>query len=353
MGGCKELDVVERDVGDTVGIVGVAPEHDVAGAGGRFLKEPYKVGGDVAFDADPFADAVGAAGNDDHAERAVASRGAYRQGGAVCILYTTGPSKPVFTIEGDVDGCARIIIFAFVLTGALGQAFGPPLPGQAGMRAQIPLVAVAIEAHHLYTLVPGVGADPHAAALLDDLEVIGVTLEHTRQIQQRTRLSMGSLPMIGRYAGGILFEIFDDDRRVGSLRSGLAGHAGLFSTVADLQVLLDLLLNKGVHKDRRLLSEAVIDTFLTKNAFGHGLGWAMSADVLPADNLPDGSFGHTGFTGTYAVAVPAYGLSIILLTNRQNVGVTASGYYNSVTPLRKRITELMIEAVHHSNGEMR
>jgi len=126
---------------------------------------------------------------------------------------------------------------------------------------------------------------------------------------------------------------------------GLAGHAGLFSTASDLQLLLDLLLNKGTHAGQRLLSEAVVETFLTKDRFGHGLGWAMSTDVIPVDDLPDGSFGHSGFTGTYAVAVPAYGFSIILLTNRQNVGVNASGYYNSVAPLKKSITELMIEAV--------
>ena len=134
---------------------------------------------------------------------------------------------------------------------------------------------------------------------------------------------------------------------------GVAGHAGLFSTAADLQVLLDLLLNKGVHAGRRLLSEAVVETFLTKGPFGHGLGWAMSTDVIPAGDLPEGSFGHTGFTGTYAVAVPAYGLSIILLTNRQNVGVNASGYYNSVTPLRRSVTELMIEAVRDGDGDER
>ena len=71
---------------------------------------------------------------------------------------------------------------------------------------------------------------------------------------------------------------------------GLAGHAGLFSTAADLQVMLDLLLNKGVYAGRRLLSEDVIETFLTKNRFGHGLGWAMSTDVIPVDDLPAGSF---------------------------------------------------------------
>lgn len=125
---------------------------------------------------------------------------------------------------------------------------------------------------------------------------------------------------------------------------GVAGHAGLFSTASDLQVLVGLLLNKGVHGGRRYLTEAVIDTFLTADRFGNGLGWAMSAEVLGTNALPPGAFGHTGFTGTFVVAVPDRSLSIILLTNRQNLGVDASGYYNSVTPLRRGVTARVLEA---------
>ena len=43
--------------------------------------------------------------------------------------------------------------------------------------------------------------------------------------------------------------------------------------------------------------------------------------------LPPGSFSHTGFTGTYVLGVPKYGLSIVLLTNRQNMGTDARGYF--------------------------
>ncbi len=126
---------------------------------------------------------------------------------------------------------------------------------------------------------------------------------------------------------------------------GVAGHAGLFSSAADLQVLLTLLVNKGVLAGKRYLSEDVIDQFLTRDRHGHGLGWAMSSDVLPVNDLPEGTFGHTGFTGTYALAVPEYGLTIILLTNRQNVGVDSTGRYNSVTALRRQVAESLIEAV--------
>lgn len=124
---------------------------------------------------------------------------------------------------------------------------------------------------------------------------------------------------------------------------GLAGHAGLFSTAADLKILMELLLNKGVYKDRRIISEEIIETFLTKDKYGHGLGWAMSPSAVPVDNLPPGSFGHTGFTGTFAVGIPHYNLSLILLTNRQNLDVNPDGNYNSVTGLRKSVTEMVIE----------
>ena len=124
---------------------------------------------------------------------------------------------------------------------------------------------------------------------------------------------------------------------------GIAGHAGLFSTASELQVLISLLLNKGMHNSKRILSEEVIATFLTKNSFGHGLGWAMSPRAVPVDNLPTGAFGHTGFTGTFVVVIPSQDLSIIILTNRQNNDVNDSGKYNSLSTLRKTISEKIIE----------
>jgi len=118
---------------------------------------------------------------------------------------------------------------------------------------------------------------------------------------------------------------------------GVAGHAGLFSTVDDLQVLVDLLINGGEFKGKQIISSSVIDTFLTKDRFGNGLGWAMDKSVISAEGSPDGTFGHTGFTGTHIVVVPQDSLSIILLTNRQHVGPQQNGYYHDLGPLRQAI----------------
>lgn len=118
---------------------------------------------------------------------------------------------------------------------------------------------------------------------------------------------------------------------------GVAGHAGLFSTIDDLQVLVDLLINDGTYKDQHLISKNVIDTFLTEDDFGNALGWAMDKGFISAEGSPKGTVGHTGFTGTNIQIVPQDSLSIILLTNRQHVGPDESGSYFNLGPLRQAI----------------
>ena len=118
---------------------------------------------------------------------------------------------------------------------------------------------------------------------------------------------------------------------------GVAGHAGLFSNAADLHVLLELLLNRGEYHGRHYLRSQVVDEFLTRDRYGNGLGWMMSPD------LPDGSFFHTGFTGTYVLGVPKYHLAVVLLTNRENMGTNAAGYYPDVNPLRDVVARALID----------
>lgn len=122
---------------------------------------------------------------------------------------------------------------------------------------------------------------------------------------------------------------------------GIAGHAGLFSNINDLQVLVDLLIEGGEANGEQIISKSVIDTFLTKDKFDNGLGWAMDKNFIKAEGSPDGTFGHTGFTGTNIVVVPQDSLSIILLTNRQHVGPGENGYYFDLGPLRQAIFDIV------------
>ena len=118
--------------------------------------------------------------------------------------------------------------------------------------------------------------------------------------------------------------------------NGVAGHAGLFSTAADLRVLMDLLLAHGSAGGRAYIEPAVIDRFFTRDQYQNFLGW------MSPNGLPEGSFSHTGFTGTYVLGVPKYGLAIVLLTNRQNMGTDARGYFPDVAPLQAAVAKAIV-----------
>ena len=128
-----------------------------------------------------------------------------------------------------------------------------------------------------------------------------------------------------------------DDGNAFYANGGVAGHAGLFSTAADLNTLLQLLLDQGEYRGRRWLRPETIARFMTRDRFGHNLGW------MAPRGAPEGSFAHGGFTGTYVLGVPKYRLALVLLTNRQNLGANAAGYFPNVGPLEQAVTRALLE----------
>ena len=103
---------------------------------------------------------------------------------------------------------------------------------------------------------------------------------------------------------------------------GVSGHAGLFSTGADLARVVRLWLNGGTLDGVRLASANTVsqftraqDTLISKRA----LGWETATGGNSAGKrLSLSSFGHTGFTGTSIWVDPTRNLFVILLTNRVN-----------------------------------
>jgi serine-type D-Ala-D-Ala carboxypeptidase len=124
---------------------------------------------------------------------------------------------------------------------------------------------------------------------------------------------------------------------------GVSGAAGLFSTAGDLQKLVDMLISKGMVGSKQFISARTIGTFLTKDKFNNGLGWMMDPDNSFMKNAPEGSFGHTGFTGTSIAVIPRDRISIILLINRQNTGLLKNGEYYNVNPVRFQIFNAVSE----------
>jgi CubicO group peptidase (beta-lactamase class C family) len=125
---------------------------------------------------------------------------------------------------------------------------------------------------------------------------------------------------------------------------GISGAAGLFSTVDDLQKLVDMLVNKGRIGSAQFISEKTIDLFLTQDKFKNGLGWMMDPSNSMMKNAPPGSFGHTGFTGTSIAVIPNQSISVILLINRQNTGLLKNAEYYNVSPVRQQVFEAVMNA---------
>jgi serine-type D-Ala-D-Ala carboxypeptidase len=130
---------------------------------------------------------------------------------------------------------------------------------------------------------------------------------------------------------------------------GVSGAAGLFSTVEDLQILVDMLKNKGKVGGKTFISKKTIAMFLTKDSFENGLGWMMDPQNSFMKNGKNGTFGHTGFTGTSITVIPEYDMSIILLINRQNTGLTEKQVYFNVNPVREQIFKNVMEFCQKTN----
>lgn len=124
---------------------------------------------------------------------------------------------------------------------------------------------------------------------------------------------------------------------------GVSGAAGIFSTIDDIQKLVDVLRNKGKIGSKQFISEKTLGLFLTKDDFKNGLGWMMDNQNAFMKNASEGSFGHTGFTGTSICVVPDDNISIVLLINRQNIGLSPTKDYFNVNPIREQVFKTVMK----------
>jgi CubicO group peptidase (beta-lactamase class C family) len=100
---------------------------------------------------------------------------------------------------------------------------------------------------------------------------------------------------------------------------GVAGHAGLFSTAADLAVFAQMMLNGGHYGGVRVVSDSAVRIFTTRaaGAGARALGWEMAeGGTASGEYLSPTAYGHTGFTGTSMWIDPERQMFVILLTNR-------------------------------------
>jgi len=123
--------------------------------------------------------------------------------------------------------------------------------------------------------------------------------------------------------GGLCGVVHDEIARY---LGGVGGNAGLFGTAADLSRFMRMVLNGGELEGQRILRAATVKQMRTPQLklgrLLRGLGWDIATPYTPSVRgaFPDGSFGHTGYTGTSMWADPASRVYVILLTNRVHLG---------------------------------
>ncbi len=152
-------------------------------------------------------------------------------------------------------------------------------------------------------------------------------------------------PWRGRVLRG---EVHDENA---AAMDGVSGHAGLFSTAADLVKFAQMMLRYGGAEapghggtGKRLIDSATIAMFTAVQRPGfssRALGWDTPSPGSSAGaRLSAHAFGHTGFTGTSLWIDPEQDLFVILLTNRVN----PTRKNEQIREVRPRVADLAAEA---------
>jgi CubicO group peptidase (beta-lactamase class C family) len=127
---------------------------------------------------------------------------------------------------------------------------------------------------------------------------------------------------------------------------GVAGHAGLFTTAADLARYGRMLLNPGELDGVKLFKPETVKLMTSVQSPAEisakrGLGWDIdTAFSSPRGDLfPVGSFGHTGWTGGSLWIDPSSKTFVIFMSNRNHPEA------GNVIALRRKLGTLAAEAL--------
>jgi uncharacterized protein YbbC (DUF1343 family)/CubicO group peptidase (beta-lactamase class C family) len=131
---------------------------------------------------------------------------------------------------------------------------------------------------------------------------------------------------------------------------GVAGHAGLFTTAADVARYARMLLNLGELEGTRIFKAETVRLMTSVHTPGgvvrRGLGWDIDSSYAgPRGKIfPVGSYGHTGWTGTSLWIDPFSQTFVIFLSNRNHPDENGS-----VGLVRSLLGTLAAEAVADFN----
>ena len=108
-----------------------------------------------------------------------------------------------------------------------------------------------------------------------------------------------------------------------AMQNGVGGHAGIFSNANDVAKIMQMYLQKGYYGGKRYFKTGTIDKFNTcyycKKDVRRGIGFdkpQLGTAGPTCGCVSMNSFGHSGFTGTYAWADPDEEIVYVFLANR-------------------------------------
>ncbi len=126
---------------------------------------------------------------------------------------------------------------------------------------------------------------------------------------------------------------------------GIAGHSGLFATATEVNTLLELINQRGYFNNISIINRHIIDHLVDSGTLNFCLGWKTLnheyySILSQTDWADERMIGHSGFSGTWVACFPNKGFNLILLTNRQNLGLNKAGTYNDLFEFKKEILRL-------------
>jgi CubicO group peptidase (beta-lactamase class C family) len=152
-------------------------------------------------------------------------------------------------------------------------------------------------------------------------------------------------------SGRPVFGRVNDDNA--NLLGGVAGHAGLFSTGADVARFAQAWLREGRAPDRPWVSASAMREFLRRSAQSgsRALGWDTPEQrgTVPSiyGHLAGAhTFGHSGWTGTMLWVDPVRDLFVVFLTNR-SLEPRVRHSITALRGLRSALSDLVIRAAQH------
>ncbi len=139
---------------------------------------------------------------------------------------------------------------------------------------------------------------------------------------------------------------------------GVAGHAGLFSTVKDLSKFCQMILNGGTYNGKKIMDKKTVDLLFVpqvREQIGISLDYNMrclgwipkNENCCGGDLISNRSIMHTGFTGTSVVIDKDNEFAFVMLSNR----VHPTRKNTKIISFRPRITNYICSHLEEFRGE--